>query len=98
MAHQPHHRERPARTGTGAGSSSDIERLVDDLRAPLTIISAYAQLLQRGCRQGRELDPAMMVNHLGVVARAAERIEARLRVAERDARRPTGSSRMSDGR
>ena len=59
------------------------DHYLDDLRTPLTVIHASAQLLQRRILLGRTLEPDQLLARLTAVERAAWTIEARLRQLER---------------
>ena len=61
-----------------------VDRLLDDLRIPLTVVSGYAQLLQRRLRQDEEPDAAYLLARLAAIEEYAGRIEARLRRFEHD--------------
>jgi len=75
---------RPTSRSDGAPPDGDArDRFLDDLRGPLTVIQASAQLLQRRLLRGGGLEPDKLLARLASVERAARAIEARLRELER---------------
>lgn len=60
-----------------------MDLLVNDVRKPLTVIHAYAQLLQRRIRQG-SIGEEEMLDRLARIEEASQRIEARLHELEGD--------------
>jgi signal transduction histidine kinase len=55
-----------------------ITRAIHDVRSPLTILSARAQLLARRIEHGRIDNPYSCLGSLESIRRAAEELEARL--------------------
>ena len=61
-----------------------VDRLVDDLRMPLTAILGYSQLLQRRLRHGDAPDAAYLLARLAAIERSTQDIETRLQVVEHE--------------
>ena len=59
-----------------------LDRFLNDLRAPLSVIHAYTQVLQRRILQRRVYDEQHLLARLAVIERSAKTIEARLREHE----------------
>lgn len=68
-----------------------IDRLIEDLRTPTLVIGAYLQIIKRQLHRGDAIELRALLDHLVVIERSTQRIQARLRVAERDALRRHGS-------
>lgn len=81
---EPNERERLM--GNGDPREGDgLDRLLESVRAPLAVIHAYTQLLQRHIRLGRSTEEHLL-GRLAVIERAAKRIDVRLRRFENDHR------------
>ena len=52
-------------------ATKTVHQSIDDLRKSLTVISAYAQFLQRQGRRGTQLTPAEVEKRAQVIAGAA---------------------------
>ena len=77
--HNTPHNPHPLDGDTG-------DRLLEDLRKPLAVVSGYAQLLQRRLRQDEEPDATYLLARLATIEEYAARIEARLQKFEHDGR------------
>lgn len=64
-----------------------VDRLVDDLRKPLTIIRGYSQLLQLWLRKGEVPDAAYLRTRLAAIERSTQEIETRLEAVEQESHR-----------
>ena len=59
-----------------------VHQSIDDLRKSLTVISAYAQFLQRQSRRGESLTPVEVEKRAQVIARAARHMVDDLKTLE----------------
>lgn len=63
---------------------NDADRLLGELRTPLTVICGYTQLLQRRLRRGGELRSDYLLARLAVIEQSTRDLEIRLQAVERN--------------
>lgn len=72
--------------GHNSLNADGVDRLVSDMRKPLSVVHASAQLLQRRIDQGQVTDPRDLLSRLAAIERSCKHIDARLQQLERDGR------------
>lgn len=66
-------------------------KMVHDIRTPLSVLHGHVQLLQRRLRQGQALDNDHLLQKLGYIEQAGRAIEAQLRALSDKASRHIAS-------
>lgn len=75
--------QKTRREGHPRPQDDGIAQVLHEMRDGLTVIHAYAQLLQRRIRPEQPIDHEPLLARLAIIERISMRVEARLRKLDR---------------
>lgn len=75
--------QKTQREGNGRPTDDGVEQALHEMRDGLTVIHAYAQLLQRRVHPEQPVAQEPLLDRLAIIERVAMQVETRLRLLDR---------------